>query len=132
MKKLTLALLATCATMFSAAALATPVSMGSIEHLYGTEAGRQKSSIMGIYHPGGQCDTANAGSISVKATKASTCNRFADAFDFSSINFESIDYFELTLDFTGARNQGLFSSERWNVRGASSYVQSAVNFGLQL
>ena len=57
---------------------------------------------------------------------------FADVFDFSGINYDTIDYFQLTLDFTGARNQGLFSSERWNVRGASNYTQSANSFGAAL
>ena len=131
MKKLALTTLAASAVLISTAAMATPVSLGSIEHLYGTDTGRQLSSISSIYHPGGNCDTATANGITVKATKASSCNRFADAFDFSSIAYDSIDYFELTLEFTGARNQ-VFGLERWNVRGASNYVQSAIDFGAQL
>ena len=131
MKKLAHSILGTCAILFSAAATASPVSLGSVEHLYGTGAGRQLSSIMGIYHPGGNCDTANKNSITVKATLSSSCNRFADAFDFSSIDFDSINHFALTLSFSGARNQwaGL---ERWNVRGASNYTQSATTLDSQL
>ncbi len=111
-----------------AAAQAAPVSLGTVEHLYGTDGGRQLSSIMSIFHPGGNCDTANAATLTVRATSAASCNRFADAFDFSSINFQTIDHFELTITFTGARD-GL---ERWNVRGSSNYVESALNFGSQL
>ena len=134
MKKLTRTILAVCATLFSAAAMATPVSLGSIEHLYGTGAGRQLPSISSIYHLGGNCDIANANSMTVKATKSTTCNRFADDFDFSSIDYDGIDYFELTMDFTGARNQSqfIFLPERWNVRAASNYVQSANTFGPML
>ena len=131
MKKLTRTILAVCATLFSAAAMATPVSLGSIEHLYGTGAGRQLPSIMGKKHKGGNCDDATASGITVNATLSSSCNRFADAFDFSSIDFDSIDHFALTLSFSGARNQWL-GGERWNVRGASNYAQSATYFGSEL
>ena len=136
MKKLASTIFAACTFLFSANVMASPVSLGSIKHLYGTDTGRQLPSISALFHQGGNCDTASANTITVKATKASKCNRFADAFDFSGINYESIDHFELTLDFIGAQNQkgtGFFgSAERWNVRGASNYVQSAVNFGPSL
>ena len=132
MKTFTKTVLATCVTLFTAAAMAAPVSLGSVDHLYGTQNGGQLPTISSIYHEGGNCDSATANGITVKATKSSTCNRFADVFDFSGINYDTIDYFQLTLDFTGARNQGLFSSERWNVRGASNYTQSANQFGAQL
>lgn len=131
MKKLALSILGTCAMLFSATTMASPVSLGSIEHLYGSGAGRQLSSVMDVYHPGGNCDTANTSSITVKATSSSSCNRFADVFDFSGIGFDSIDYFALTLDVSGARNQWL-GLERWNVRGASNYAQSATTFGSDL
>ena len=133
MKQLYKAVVATSIGVCASAAFASPVSLGTIQHLYGTDANRQLSSISSVFHPGGNCDTPNAATITVRATAAATCNRFADAFDFSSIAFDSIDRFEITLDFTGARNQqGLFSSERWNVRGASNYEQSATTFGNQL
>ncbi|MBP7606862.1 MAG: hypothetical protein KA752_07470 [Giesbergeria sp.] len=74
------------------------------------------------------CDTVNANSITVKATLASTCKRFGDFFDFSAIDFDSIDRFKLMLDFSGARNQ-LASTERWFVRGSSSYTPSNTAFG---
>ena len=131
MKKLAHSILGTCAILFSAVAMASPVSLGSFEHLYGTGAGRQLASVMDVYHPGGNCDSASAGGITVKALPSGGCNRFADAFDFSSIDFDSISSFALTLSFSGARNQwaGL---ERWNVRGASNYAQSATTFGSPL
>ena len=131
MKKFAFGTLATCAFFLSTAAMAAPVSLGSVEHLYGAAAGRQLPSVSSIYHLGGNCDTPTANAITVKATKPSSCNRFADVFDFSSIDYDSVERFELTLNFTGARNQ-IFGLERWNVRGASNYVQSATTFGPQL
>ena len=128
LKKFTPTLLAACATLFSAAVLATPVSLGSIEHLYGTADGRQLPSHMGVSHGNGNCDTANKNGIEIQTTMFSNCKRFADAFDFSSINFDSIDRFALTLNFSGARDDW-FLGESWNVQGASSYKQSAIEFG---
>lgn len=124
-KAATAALLAAGAV---AGAQAAVVPLGVIEHLYGTDSDRQLSSVMSVFHPGGNCDTANAASITVRATSAASCNRFADAFDFSDINFDTIDRFVLTITFSGARD-GL---ERWNVRGSSNYAESATTFGSQL
>jgi hypothetical protein len=129
MKKLVQTALAALALACTTATLAAPVLLGSVEHSYGTDAGRQLPTISSIFHPGGNCDTPNAGSVTVKATDSKTCNRFGDIFDFSGIDYAAIDHFSVTLVFTGARNQ---SPERWNVRGSSSYVQSAANFGAQL
>ena len=78
--------------------------------------------------PGSSCDTVNANSITVRATLASSCKRFGDFFDFSALDFDSIDRFELTLDFSLARNQ-LASTERWFVRGSPSYTPSNTTFG---
>lgn len=121
----------TCA----AGAMADPVSLGSIQHLYGSNTGRQPSSISAIFNPGGNCDTTNGSSITVRAPPSTSCNRFADVFDFSTFDFESIARFEVTLDFSGARNQSAFFglvSENWTVRAASDYVQSATPFGSPL
>lgn len=116
-------------SFFTAAAVqAAPVSLGTIEHLYGTDSGRQFSSIMDIYHPGGNCDTANASSLTVKATSASSCNRFADAFDFSGISYDSIDHFTITLGFSNARNQ-VFGVERWNALGGYNYTHGGDTLG---
>lgn len=78
--------------------------------------------------PGNSCDTVNANSIKVNASPVNSCKRFGDFFDFSAIDFDSIDRFELTLDFSGARNQ-LAGNERWFVRGSSSYTPSNTVFG---
>ena len=131
MKAFTRTVLAACVTLFSVAAFAAPVSLGSMEHLYGKGAGRQLPSIMGEPHHGGNCDSANKNSITIKATSSSSCNRFADAFDFSGIDFDSVDYFSLTLSFSGARNQNV-GYERWNVLGDSDYKGSATYFGSEL
>lgn len=131
MKAFTRTVVAACVTLISAAALAAPVSLGSMEHLYGKGADRQLPSIMGQPHRGGNCDSVNKNSITINATLSSSCNRFADAFDFSGIDFDSVDHFTLTLSFTGAQNQW-FGMERWNVLGASSYTQPATYFGSEL
>ncbi len=113
------------------AAVAEPVSLGTIEHLYGADAGRQLPSIMSIYHPGGNCDAVNGASITVKATTASSCNRFGDVFDFSGIDYDSIDHFALTLTFSGAKDQKQFGliSESWSVRAGYNYTVTGVDFG---
>lgn len=131
MQKRVHALLVAVGILAATAASAAPVSLGSIEHLYGTDSGRQLSSIMSIYHPGGNCDAANATSITVNALTASSCNRFGDAFDFSGIDYDSIDHFELTLTFSGAKDQKQFGliTESWSVRGGYNYTVSGVNFG---
>jgi hypothetical protein len=129
-KKLKFALLAGL-VISAVSSWAAPVSLGSIEHKYGTDAGRVLPTISSIFHPGGNCDTANATSLTVKATSASTCNRFGDIFDFSGIDYASIDHFTVTLTFAGARDQ-VAGFERWNVRASYNYVQSGINFGSQL
>ena len=48
---------AAAAALTLAASSASAVLVGSIEHQYGSASGRQLSSVMGIYHPGGNCDT---------------------------------------------------------------------------
>lgn len=132
-KTLTSVALASALSLITANALAAPVSLGSIEHLYGSNSGHQQPSIMGIYHPGGNCDTVNSTSVTVKATSASACNRFADAFDFSFIDYEEIEFFELTLVFSEAKNQkGGFlnlSTESWNVLGGYNYAVGGNSFG---
>jgi len=48
-------------------------------------------------------------------------NRFYDSFDFSGIDYESIDKFSLTLDFSATGDSwGGFFKENWNVRPAIS------------
>ncbi len=83
---------------------------------------------MSVFNPGGNCDTLNATSVTVRATAAASCNRFGDIFNFSSIDFASIDHFDVTVSFSGARD----GFERWNVRGAPDYVTSAQTFGTTL
>lgn len=113
------------AVAFASMASAAPVSLGSIEHAYGTAGGRVAPTISSVYHPGGNCDTLNAANITVKATSSSTCNRFADIFDFSVFDYDSITSFSVTLTFNNARG----ALESWNVRGAGNYVQTANSFG---
>lgn len=133
MQKLIRVAIAAGAPLLTTAAMAAPVSLGTIEHLYGSSANHQAASVMSVFHPGGNCDTLNAGSITVKATASNTCNRFADVFDFSGINFDTIDHFKVSLDFSGAKDQkggflNLFT-ESWSVRGGFDYVTAGIVFG---
>lgn len=56
----------------------------------------------------GTCDTLNLNSITV--TNGDGCQRFYDIFDFSHLNFASIDKFELTLNYSLARGLNLWSA----------------------
>lgn len=101
---------------------AAPVT--SIEKLYGASAGRVQAST-----GSGSCDTLNGGSITVRDTGAG-CQRFNDAFDFSAIDFESVDRFELTIGFSATNNfnywGGFFPvAEAWQVRPAYSGTQGS-------
>ena len=129
MQKFFKVVLSAAALLGTVASWAAPASLGSIEHLYGTDAGRVLPTIDSLYHPGGNCDIPSANALAVIAKPAASCNRFGDLFDFSGIDYAAIDHFTVTLTFKGARDQ---NRESWNVRASSSYVQSAVNFGSAL
>lgn len=88
--------------------------IGTVTHDYGT----------GSYAPlGGSCDTLNADSVTVR--NGSNCGRFYDAFDFSHLDYGSIDSFTLNVNFGDTADyQWLFiflvSYEQWRVRPAAS------------
>lgn len=107
-------------------AAAAPVSLGSIEHLYGSNAGRQAPSVIG-------CSALNNNSVTVKygATNSSDgCNRFVDVFDLSSIEYGAIDYLTMTLDFNQARNQKSGATkEYWQIFGGYDYTLAGTLFG---
>jgi hypothetical protein len=88
-------LLAMCAM----SANATVISLGSINKNYGSGAGRGDVASTGA----GSCDKLNATSISVYDT-ASGCTRFSDTFDFSNLNYQSIDSLDLTLSFSNTND----------------------------
>ncbi len=96
-----------------ASASAAVVQVGSISRNYGTTGATPASM------PAGSCDTLNASSVTVR--DSSGCQRFYDLFDFSSINYNSLDHLTLTLSFgaTNNVNFGVFA-EDWRVRFASS------------
>lgn len=128
MQQLIKATAAACLAFSATVTMAAPVLLGSVEHLYGTADGRVSPTIFSEFHPGGNCDTANTTSITVAAKTASSCNRFGDIFDFSAIDFASIDHFDVVLTFSGARDQ-VASLERWTVRASPNYVLSGIDFG---
>lgn len=94
--------------LFTASAHAGVVQLGSIVKNYGS-AGNATASA-----GAGSCDTLYANSI--KVTDRSGCTRFNDLFDFSAMNYSSIDHFTLTLNFGST----LGFLEDWKVRPADS------------
>ncbi|KXI30196.1 PEP-CTERM sorting domain-containing protein [Paraglaciecola hydrolytica] len=82
--------------------------IGSITHDYGSQY--TASSL----NSANSCDTMNSDSVTIR--NSSNCQRFYDLFDLSSINYDTIDYFELTLSFS--RTLGI--AEWWTVRPAAS------------
>lgn len=89
--------------------------IGTIDHKYGTGAGKVSASAASA----GTCDTLNASSITVR--DGGGCQRFVDVFDFSSLNMASVDKFVLTLNF--ASNNSFL--ELWAVRPADSDVHGS-------
>jgi hypothetical protein len=87
-KLLPLAALALSATLAAPAQAAT--LLGSFQHDYGSDAGR-------IDPPG--TDALNAASVTVSDQSS---GRFSDSFDFSSLAYDSIESFSLTLTYAGA------------------------------
>jgi len=90
-------------------ASAAVVQLGSISKNYGSAPGRS-----GYASTAGTCDTLNATSVTI--TETSGCQRFYDLFDFSFLNYASLDHLTLTLSF---QNTNGFL-EDWNVRFAQS------------
>lgn len=108
-------LLFSAVLLFSSSSFAGLI--GNIEHNYGTTS--YIPSSMGTK----SCDSKNANSIIVKDTaKAKGCQRFADVFDFSALDFASVDRFELNLSFsnTGSYLDFLRLFEDWSVHPAST------------
>ena len=91
--------------------------IGSITHDYGSQQYIASSLVSG-----GSCDTMNSDSVTIRNT-TSNCQRFYDLFDLSSINYDTIDYFELTLSFSATNNISWDfwnNYEQWAARPASS------------
>lgn len=105
-------LLASCAFSAQAAVL------GSVEKNYGSATGRDGIGANSFK----SCD--NAAATSVNITDKASCNRFRDVFDFSGLEYTSIDSFDLTLTFSGTNDYtsliGRKYYEEWNVRIADS------------
>ncbi len=106
-------LLASCAFSAQAGVL------GSVDKNYGSAVGH----VGGGLNTFKGCDKVNATSVSIYDT-ASGCARFRDEFDFSGMNYASIDSFDLTLTFNNTNDFTKISIfkfyEDWNVRIADS------------
>ncbi len=122
MRQIQKALVGAAFAAAAAAVSATPVSLGVITHSYGT--GSAPSSF-GVSTPGyPSCDTLNGSSVTVRATSGGVCQRFADLFDIGALGYDTITSFELTLSYTGAKNQS-FGLETWRVRPGYDYVNAS-------
>lgn len=75
---------------------------------------------IGMYDPMGS-DVLGADWVTISDNST---QRFSDSFDFSSLAYETIDRFILTLDFSFA-GPALFPSELWSVRVQGSNTGSA-------
>lgn len=109
MKKITL-ILAGAALTVAANAWAAPLA--TYTHNYGNGAGQ--------VDPGGS-DALGNGFVTVSDQSIS---RFNDAFDFSGLDYSSIDYFDLTLTYAKT-NDGFIFPEAWYVRPGAAPSPSA-------
>jgi hypothetical protein len=109
---------------FAASANASVVALGSIDKLYGSDAGRGATASTGT----GSCDQLNATSITVKDT-SSGCTRFHDTFDFSGMKYKSIDSLDLTLSFSNTNDYNTFFFvkiyEDWRVKIADTSAHAS-------
>lgn len=115
-------LLATAALALGALASAQAATLlGTISKDYGRGAGKVSAPSLGS----GSCDTLGGNAITVRDTSPSLCGRFHDSFDFSGLDFASIDHFELTLSYSGTEGSvripflGNVASEFWRIRPAA-------------
>lgn len=107
-------LLLSAALLFSSSSFAGII--GNVDHTYGTNS--YIPSSMGT----NSCDSKNTGSVTIKDT-SSGCQRFSDVFDFSALDFDTIDRFELDLTFSGTNNRYCFIfcfNEDWRILPASN------------
>ncbi|MDR6267676.1 VPLPA-CTERM sorting domain-containing protein [Roseobacter sp. N2S] len=127
MKLTTLTAAAALALSFTVGA-ASAATLGVYTHDYGTGTGQ--------VDPSGT-DTVNANSVTVSDQSS---GRFQDSFDFSSLAYDTIDSFVLTLMFDDAGPSGPYYiglGENWSVRlkahsgGTDTYSQLSDNLSPQ-
>jgi len=107
-------LLTTAAVLALTSGASFAATLGTFTHDYGTGAGQ--------VDPSGT-DVVNANSVTVSDQSS---GRFSDSFDFSGLAYDSIDSFELTLDFAGA-GPSLFPGEGWAVRVQGSNASAVTD-----
>jgi hypothetical protein len=110
--------------MGAASASASVMTLGTIDKLYGSAAGRGATASTGV----GSCDVLNTSSITVKDT-SSGCERFHDTFNFSGLKYKSLDSLDLTLSFSNTNNYNtifIFKVyEDWRVKIADTSSHSS-------
>lgn len=112
------------ALVLAATGVASAAPLLSITKNYGSSHGTTLAA--------GSCDTLNAGSVTIRDT-SSGCARFSDVFDFSSLNYQSIDSFSLTLNFGGTNGRTnilgfSIPNEMWFVRPAAGNTGSPLAY----
>lgn len=113
-------------SVFATSANAAIVTLGTIDKDYGSAIGRGDKASTG----GNSCDTLNATSITVRDSGPKNCARFSDTFDFSNMNYKTIDNLKLTLNFSNTNDYNLFLgfipvAEDWRLIIADSAGQSS-------
>jgi hypothetical protein len=111
-----------------ASASASTITLGTVDKLYGSAADRGNKASTG----GTSCDSLNATSITVYDGGAKGCGRFSDTFDFTGMNYKSIDNLKLTLNFSNTNDYNyLFGfipvAEDWRLIIADSAGKSSKN-----
>lgn len=102
------------------------ITLGTIDKEYGSAIGRGDKASTG----GKSCDTLNAASITVRDSDPKSCARFTDTFDFSGMNYKSIDNLKLTLSFSDTNDLNYFLgfipvAEDWRLIIADSTGKSS-------
>ncbi|MBO9687337.1 MAG: hypothetical protein J7598_12045 [Mitsuaria chitosanitabida] len=105
--------------LLAGASQAAPVLLGSVTHNYGNAAGQSKGG-----YTNNSC--VKSGYVIVKDTSNGCGNsRFADTFDFSSLNIGTVTSLSLSLTFAATNDvTAFFFPEDWRVRPASGTTGS--------
>lgn len=110
--------------LLAGASQAAPVLLGSVTHSYGNGAGLSKGG-----YTNNSC--VKSGYVIVKDDNSCGNSRFADSFDFSSLNIGSVTSLSLTLTFSATNDIAwFFFPEDWRVRPASGSTGSATLFDM--
>lgn len=119
------AIAALALVLLAGASQAAPVLLGSVTHSYGNAAGQSKGG-----YTNNSC-VKNGYVIVSDASNGCGNSRFADTFDFSSLNIGTVTSLSLSLTFSATNDVFLFIfPEDWRVRPASGTTGSSNLFDM--